>query len=171
VAGCVPDTHLCLPFCVCQRWTTTLTARIRAHPEPADGHGAPGRHGTSYGMAALSPRVVDTVRDGSQRSSRPRGPSGSPPPRHSRTRSCLTSSGTGQNRSSALPARCPPPHSGTCRPPEEHPHRHLRITGISRMRAPAHHAESDAGRLCRPHADRLVRSPWMRSRRRSACRP
>jgi len=32
-------------------------------------------------------------------------------------------------------------------------------------------AESDASRLCRPHADRLVRSPWMRSSRRSACRP
>jgi antitoxin component of MazEF toxin-antitoxin module len=32
-------------------------------------------------------------------------------------------------------------------------------------------AESDASRLCRPRADRLVRSPWMRSSRRSACRP
>jgi len=30
-------------------------------------------------------------------------------------------------------------------------------------------AESDASRLCR-RADRLVRSPWMRSSRRSACR-
>jgi hypothetical protein len=31
-------------------------------------------------------------------------------------------------------------------------------------------AESDASRLCRPRADRLLRPPWMRSSRWSACR-
>ena len=35
----------------------------------------------------------------------------------------------------------------------------------------SHRQESDASRLCRPRADRPVRSQWMRSSRRSACRP
>jgi hypothetical protein len=39
-----------------------------------------------------------------------------------------------------------------------------------RMRTPCH-VVSDANRPCRPRPDRLVRSPWRKSSRRSACRP